>query len=183
MTARAMLLTACCLASACAGPVRTRYGSLPTPGPPAQSPTLRYLPLDAAPLSTLALASTTDDEARRAVTEALRASGIGIDDQSANELHIGLSSRPDRVGVLGAGGTALASPRRQRLLQNCRNSGYRLTLAVTDRHSGEIVARGWAEESHCAADLTSVLPVLARQSVAMLTRPGTSGSTLRWTRD
>ncbi|HEX7822066.1 MAG TPA: hypothetical protein VF463_15770 [Sphingobium sp.] len=173
MNWRALILTACCLAGACAGPVRTRYGgALPASTAPAPS------------LSSLSLAaSATDDDARQAVAEALGASGIRVDDHSPYEVQIGLSARPDTVGIFTKDGEAIVAPRRQRLLQSCRNNGYRLALAVSDRRSGAIVAHGWAEESHCAASLASVLPELARQSVAMLTRPGGTGSTLRWTQD
>jgi hypothetical protein len=164
---RAVVLMSCCLATACAGPVRTRYGGLPVAGDGVTS---------------LAL-SATDERARHAVEEALHARGIGVDDGSAYELHVGASARPDPVGIIGEGGAVLAPPRKQRLFQSCHNKGYRLALAVSDRRSGAIVARGWAEESHCAASMDSVLPVLARQSVAMLTESAGKGSTLRWTKD
>ncbi len=168
----AFVLMACCLTGACAGPVRTRYGALPVSGDGVPS------------LSSLSLASSTvDGGTRRAVADALKASGIGMDEQSPYELHIGLSARPDAVGVFTTGGEAIVAPRKQRLLQSCRNNGYRLALAVSDRRSGAIVAHGWAEESHCAASLDDVLPILARQSVAMLTRPDGGGSALRWARD
>lgn len=186
-----MALTACCLATACAGPVRTRYGSLPAavPSPQSanpQSAQLPYLPLDATPipLSSLSLAaSAANEDTRRIVTSALRDNGIGVDDQSPYELHIGLSARPDPVGVFTADGGIRAAPRKQRLLQSCRNNGYRLALAVSDRRSGTVIADGWAEESHCTASLNDILPVLARQSVAMLTQARAAGSSLRWTQD
>lgn len=168
-----ILLTTCCLAAACAGPVQTRYGALPAPGAPA-----------APSLSSVSLASPAPDDASHlAVTDALRASGIGVDPQSDYELHIGIGTRPDTVGILGPGGAVRSAARKRRLFQSCPNRDYRLSLTLSDRRSGMILSQGWAEESHCAAPLTTVLPELARQSVAMLIRPGGSGSTLRWTQD
>lgn len=176
MNWRALVLISCCITGACAGPVRTRYGALPLSGgdAPAQTPVS---------LSAVSLAAAgASDAARQAVTDALVAKGIRVDEHSPYELHIGLSARPDPVGIADVKGQALALPRKHRMLQSCRNNGYRLSLAVADRRNGMVVAHGWAEESHCTASLDAVLPILARQSVVMLVRPG-AGSVLRWTQD
>ena len=148
----------------CAGPVETRYGSA---GP---------LPASATAVSILSVPVTDDGgpaaavqaQARSAVVAELARRGIAIAPDSASRLELAITARGADSGVGIIGGADLSPAKKQRLLQSCLDTTYRLALALYAGTAPATVSRGWAEESHCHGRLDQSLPTLARHAVAAL---------------
>lgn len=168
----ATLVVLVCLASGCAGPVRTRFGGMTAPEKPA------------APFTVKPGAMPDNNGDRTVIVNALRTTGIGIADDSPNELTAAYTRRPSNVAVLvDNAAPPLSGAKKQRFLQSCRDTRYRLVLTVVDHATGALIGRGWAEEDHCHGTGKPVLASLAARAADMLIHPVPEGSELSWTRD
>lgn len=155
----------------CAGPVRTHFG--------AQSGAAESLALQ-----TIAVSPNDQTDARwPAVAAAIGREGFRVDASSPYQLEFAFGTRSARTAILGEQDAVLAPAKRQRLLQSCADRDYRLVVTVVDNRNGDLVRRGWAQESHCHGTAAEALPALANQAVAMLARPVAAGSDLRRARD
>ncbi|QCI94843.1 hypothetical protein [Novosphingobium sp. EMRT-2] len=166
------LVVLTCLASGCAGPVRTRFGGMAAPEKPAM------------PYTVKPTAMPDDNGDRSVIVDALRTTGIGIADDSRNELTAAYTQRPSNVAVLvDNAAPPLSGAKKQRFLQSCHDTRYRLVLTVVDHTTGTLIGRGWAEEDHCHGTGKPVLASLAARAADMLVHPVPEGSELSWTRD
>lgn len=166
------LVVLACLASGCAGPVRTRFGGTAAPETPAM------------PYTVKPTAMPDDNGDRTVIVDALRTTGIGIADDSRNELTAAYTRRPSNVAVLvDNAAPPLSGAKKQRFLQSCHDTRYRLVLTVVDHATGTLIGRGWAEEDHCHGTGKPVLASLAARAADMLVHPVPEGSELSWTRD
>lgn len=156
---------------ACAGPVRTDFGGH-AGGTVAGG-------IEAVAVT----ASGQSDERWPALAAALERRGLRVEAGSPYRLEFAFGTRPASSAILGAEGAVLAPAKKQRLFQSCADRDHRLVLAVVDARNGNLVARGWAEESHCHATAADALPSLAANAVAMLMQPVAAGTGTRWGRD
>ena len=160
----AWIMVAALLSTSCAGPVRQNFGGV-----------------GAAPVRTVMVApAARQDSAWPQVEAALHDGGIAVADDAGAELEFAVGARPASMALAGA---AQSGAKKQRLLQSCADTTYRVVMALTDRASGKVLARGWAEEAHCHADRATVVPTLAQRAVAMMVAPVAAGESLRQTRD
>jgi hypothetical protein len=160
------LLGAAIALAGCAGPIETRYGSAGVV-PDARLAVAILQP----PMPENAdggAGATTLAQARDAVVAALGRRGIAVAPDSADRLEIAITARPASSGVAVIGGTALSPAKKQRLLQSCHDTTFRLALAFYAGTDPVAASRSWAEESHCHGTLAQSLPALADRAVAAL---------------
>lgn len=145
--------------SACSGPVESLAGGtgLLAAGQPVQVVASPLPDVDPRLL----------EQVRGAVERALERQGIAVSASAEAVLLVGLAERGAMVGVATTDGSVLAPAAEPRLLQNCTDRTYRLTLVVQPP-GAEPPTRAWAEEKHCHATADQVLPHLAARAVAAL---------------
>ena len=162
-----MVLLGALLLAGCAGPMPTLFaGEAPAPAAP--------LPADFAPAADIGLSPDQWQTVRRAVAVA----GIAERQESGAILTATLTERSAQIGVTGADRVVIAPAKTHRALQSCQDRTYRLVLSLTDKGSGAVTRRGWAEESHCHDNLADALPRLASHAAEMLVRPASEGRKL-----
>lgn len=167
-----MALLAAFLLAGCAGPMPTVFAG----EAPARD---AALPADFAPAADMGLSAARWQVVRRAVTVA----GIAEREESGAQLFATLTERPAGIGVTGGGEAALAPAKTRRPFQSCKDRTVRLVLSLTDRRSGAVLRRGWAEESHCRGSADDALPRLAGHAAEMLVRPAPEGQRKYWRED
>ncbi len=167
-----MALLGALFLSGCAGPMPTFFAG-ETPDASGERP------VDFTPASDLHL----PDGQWQVVKRAMEAAGMAEVDESSILLSATITERPARIGMQGTGETVLAPAKRPRALQSCKDRTYRLVISLSDRRSGAVVRRGWAEESHCRGGLPDALPRLAGHAVQMLVNPVRDGQQLYWRTD
>lgn len=156
------------LLAGCAGPVATLSGGSGARGLP-QSVRLEMAP------------GATDHRAVAAVAAALDRKGLRADPAAADLMVIGLAQRDARTALATAQGTDVSSAKVDRLLQDCEDRTYRLTLSL--HRAGMAPTSGWAEEHHCHGTLDESLAALADGAVQHLVAPGAAVRVLRTGRD
>ena len=159
-------LIAAQLVGACAGPVRTHFAGT--------------TPLASAPV--LAGAEARARQYWPQIEQALHENGIVLAPDAAAELEFSVGTRPASVALV-AGDAARSGGKKRRALQSCPDALLRVVMAVTDRGTGKLLARGWAEEAHCHATTDDVVPALAARAARMLVAPVADGTALRAARD
>ncbi len=162
------------LLSACAGPVTVHSGA----SGPAVPPAVKVTMADSSEAAIPPLA-----EARKAVEAALRDRGYLLSVESGHRMELGLSTRPASAGIGVIGGQTVSPAKTERLLQNCKDRTYRLTLTYYGEGDQPVITRSWAEESHCRGTLEDSLASLARPAVAALAEGTGSRTDLRRGRD
>lgn len=111
------------------------------------------------------------DDAGEAVRAALVEAGYEAREESLLRIDVGFAVRPRRTAVVvpdAAGHFELVSPPGKPALTFCKQQNYVLTLALVERSSGRIRARGGATMSRCNGASSAVLPILARAAVAQI---------------
>jgi hypothetical protein len=110
-------------------------------------------------------------QAHGTLADALREKGFTFALEAPLSVSLSLSERPAGV-ALKTGNDAAFSPAKSRhLLQSCRDRILRLRVVMIERTSGAIRYAGDAQEAHCKARLSDVLPRLARLAVADMESP------------
>jgi len=159
------------LPSACAGPVETLGRGSGTPLAPGSSVALVFAP-----------GMPTDAPLRAALETALADAQFTVSPTSANRLNVGLSERSAQTAITTLEGAEIAPAKKQRLLQDCHDTTYRLVLSL-ETDGSPTPTQASAEESHCHGALAQSLVALSREAVAQLRSPGRDERRFRWGRD
>lgn len=162
------------LLSACAGPIAVRSGA----SGPAVPTVVKLTMADSGEPTGPEMAG-----ARKAVEAALRDRGYLLSDENGRRMELGLSTRPASAAIGVIGGQTVSPAKSNRLLQNCKDRTYRLTLTYYGEGDQPVITRSWAEESHCRGTLEDSLASLARHAVAALAEGTASRTDLRRGRD
>ncbi|WP_068071823.1 hypothetical protein [Novosphingobium lentum] len=169
---RTFLVAAIGSLAACSGPIETRFGAVGSAPGGAGSVAILQVPHD----GDGGTAGASQAEAQAAVVAALGRNGITTVAEAADYIEIAITARPASSGISVIGGADLSTAKKQKLLQSCHDTTYRLALVYYSGADAAATSRSWAEESHCHGQLSQSLPALANQAVAALVqgRTGTS---------
>lgn len=157
----------------CAGPIETRISSTGEEQAVAGSFMLASLPEDSA---------TELAAAQALLVQGLTEKGYRLANDADMVLTVGISDRPAQLAVKN-GSRILSPAKRPRLLQNCADREYRMTIELTRKTDGTRLYSGNANEYHCKASLTETLPSLAKRLIADIERPRGAKSLVRLGRD
>ncbi len=142
--------------AACAGPIETRIDNVGQTG--AVTGTYVFVETEQAESPDLLFA-------RKLVAERLAAKGLSASDTGTLHLEVTVSSRSAILG-LKQGDQALSNPKPKKPFQNCKDSEYRIGIALTRIADGVELYRGSAAEYHCQATLDDTLPGLVDAALA-----------------
>ncbi len=118
-------------------------------------------------ISTVAETSGELRTAYRLVAAGLTQKGFTLAKEAPLHLEITLDSRPASLSLGNRDGADSVSPaKRQRMLQSCQDSEYRIGLTLTRVADAAEIYKSRAAEYHCKMPVAEALPTLVKAALA-----------------
>ncbi len=111
---------------------------------------------------------------QRLLTEALKERGIHHTASAPIILQVTLSKRPANLGLTigeGEGAKTIATPKKNKPLQSCKDEEYRLGIRFFKISDGSSLYSGDAAEYHCKASLSEALPAMVNAIIYDMNGP------------
>ena len=159
--------------AACSRPIETRIDTM-MPHPPERGTTY-FLGVPEGPPAPLA------GEAARLLEERLGALGLTRSDDPETAIYAAALSVSDRPADMtyAVDGAPLATAKKHRLLQNCKDREIGIKLVLTRVKDAEIAYKGAAFEYHCKAQAVQLLPILLDAALSGFSGPTGQHASLR----
>lgn len=149
--------------SGCAGPIETRVQTQQVIAAPEQKQ-FTVSPMDK-------IANRELERARDMVAKSLSERGYQSVPDASIFVHVALSDRPADIAV-DAGNKAeeqsIASAKKQKSFQSCKDQEHRLTISLFDQVRGAKLYSGSAAEYHCNGTIAQSLPFLVDSALSGL---------------